>query len=45
MCPESEDLYCSNPFDCLECPGFWNCDDIAMIADDMIYSYDTNEDG
>jgi len=44
-CPELGDLYCDCPFYVAECDGAWNCDDIYMITDDMLYSYDTDGDG
>jgi hypothetical protein len=32
-CPEGyPQIYCDCPFENLECPGEWNCDDIEWIA-------------
>jgi hypothetical protein len=45
-CPENYgDLYCACPFDVVECPGAWNCDDIAMITEEVMMYYDSNDDG
>jgi hypothetical protein len=44
-CPESEDLYCAEPYLCYECPGAWNCEDIYNITTEIMAFYDTNGDG
>jgi len=44
-CPESEMVYCSNPYECATCDGAWNCEDIYNISVEVMAAYDTNGDG
>jgi len=41
-CPESESLYCASVYDdseC-ECPGEWDCEDVANITVEIMAVYD-----
>jgi hypothetical protein len=44
-CPESEMVYCANPYDCAACDGAWDCEDIYYITEEVMAYYDTNVDG
>jgi hypothetical protein len=44
-CPDSEPVYCANPYVCPECEGEWTCEDIYAISQETIAYYDTNGDG
>jgi hypothetical protein len=44
-CPESEDLYCSNPYECDVCNGAWTCEDVYNVTSEYFYYADSNGDG
>lgn len=44
-CPESEELWCSCPYEVAECDGAWNCSDVEYITYDIMATYDANYNG
>jgi len=44
-CPDAEDLYCANPYECAACYGAWTCDDVYDITMEYMYYTDVNGDG
>jgi len=41
-CPESEDLYCSCPYDVAYCPDAWTCYDVSAVVAEVMSFYDVN---
>lgn len=44
LCPDAESLYCENPYEPCACIGLWTCDQIDLIAEDMMAAADENGD-
>jgi hypothetical protein len=45
-CPaEFDAAYCACPYVMPACDGAWNCLDIVLITDEVVYEMDTNYDG
>jgi len=38
------DAFCECPFETDECTGYWDCEEIAGIAEEFVNNYDANGD-